>query len=84
MGEMDELNSGSLAGTKLDAVVFTDLQFSYGLPVNDSEFRFTIGSNNIFDQEPETCANSCGIIGMSPVAHDLPGRTLYLRASYRR
>lgn len=84
VGEMDEFNSGALAGTQLDGIFFTDLQVNYTVPLDNDELRFSLGSNNVLDEDPETCANACGIIGMSPVAHDLPGRTLYFRASYRR
>jgi iron complex outermembrane receptor protein len=82
--ELEEFSGGAPAGSDLDSVFFTDLQVNYTLPIDDNEFRFTIGSNNVLDEDPETCRNSCGIIGMSPVAHDLPGRTIYVRASYRR
>ena len=80
--ELEEFSGGAPAGSDLDSVFFTDLQVNYTLPIDDNEFRFTIGSNNVLDEDPETCRNSCGIIGMSPVAHDLPGRTIYVRLQY--
>lgn len=43
-----------------------------------------LGANNLFDEDPPTCRNSCGVIGMSPVAHDLPGTLAYLQLAYRR
>lgn len=46
--------------TKLDSVVFSDLQVSYNPPV----------------------CFSCGVIGLSNVSHDLPGRIGYVKLSY--
>jgi hypothetical protein len=32
----------------------------------------------VLDEDPAVC-DSCGVIGMSPVVHDLPGTVLYAR-----
>ena len=44
---------------------------------------FTIGFNNLLDEDPAFC-DACGVIGMSPVSHDLPGRVGYVRFTYQR
>ena len=68
--------------SSLDSVMFTDLQVSYNPSiVNDSIF-ITIGFNNLFDEDPSLC-DACGVIGLSNVVHDLPGRVGYIRFSYQ-
>ena len=39
--------------------------------------------NNVLDEDPPVCF-PCGVIGLSTVAHDLPGRVGYLKVSYQR
>ena len=62
----------------LDSRFFTDIQARYRLPWKDDAVTFVLGSNNVLDEDPAAC-DSCGVIGMSPVVHDLPGRTIYAR-----
>lgn len=69
------------SGSKLDSVAFTDLRASYTPEFLDDSLTFTIGFNNLFDEDPPVC-DACGIIGLSPVSHDLPGRVGYLRVSF--
>ena len=67
--------------TKLDSVVFSDLQVSYNPPVANNGVMLTVGFNNIFDEDPPVCF-PCGVIGLSNVSHDLPGRVGYIKLSY--
>ena len=69
------------SGSKLDSVAFTDLRFTYNPEFLDDSLTFSLGFNNVFDEDPSVC-DACGVIGMSPVSHDLPGRVSYLRVSY--
>lgn len=66
------------SGNTLDSRVFTDLQGRYELPYKDNRLTFVLGSDNVLDEDPAVC-DSCGVIGMSPVVHDLPGRIVYAR-----
>jgi iron complex outermembrane receptor protein len=66
------------SGNSLDSRVFTDVQARYLLPWKDDSITFVLGANNILDEDPATC-DSCGVIGMSPVVHDLPGTVIYAR-----
>lgn len=84
VSELDELSNDAPAGTTLGSQFYTDVQVSYALPIGEDDLSITVGANNLFDNDPPTCRNSCGVIGMSPVAHDLPGTLGYLRVSYRR
>ncbi len=69
-------------GTKVDSVVFTDLRLSYRPAILDDALTFSLGFNNVLDEDPPVCF-PCGVIGMSIVVHDLPGRVGYLRVSYQ-
>jgi len=65
----------------LESVAFTDLRASYNPSWADDAITITLGLNNVFDEDPPVC-DACGVIGMSPVSHDLPGTVGYLRVSY--
>jgi iron complex outermembrane receptor protein len=69
-------------GTQLDSVMFTDLRLSWNPSFADDSMTFTIGFNNVLDEDPPVCQN-CGVIGFNPVVHDIPGRVGYLRFSYQ-
>ncbi len=69
-------------GENLDSVMFSDLQIRYNPPVADDGVMLTVGFNNIFDEDPPVCF-PCGVIGLSTVSHDLPGRIGYVRFSYQ-
>lgn len=69
------------SGSKLDSVAFTDIRFSYNPDVMDDALTLSLGFNNVLDEDPPSC-DACGVIGMSPVSHDLPGRVGYLRATF--
>lgn len=68
------------SGSKLDSVAFTDIRFSYNPDFFGDAMTISLGFNNVLDEDPSFC-DACGVIGMSPVSHDLPGRVGYLRAS---
>ena len=67
--------------TKVDSVMFTDLRVTYTPDIADDALTFSIGFNNLFDEDPPVLATST--IGMSNVLHDLPGRVGYLRVIYQ-
>lgn len=69
--------------TKMDSALFTDMRLSYRPRLFDEGMTVTFGFNNVFDKSPPLCF-PCGVIGMSQVVHDLPGRVAYVRMAYRR
>ena len=69
-------------GSKLDSVTFADLRLSWNPRFIDDALTFTLGFNNVLDEDPPVCQN-CGVIGFNPVVHDIPGRVGYLRVSYQ-
>jgi len=78
---VDEMQLDS--GSKLDSAMFTDLRLSWNPNFADDALTFTLGLNNLLDEDPPLC-DACGVIGMSPVSHDLPGRVGYLRVTYQQ
>ena len=68
-------------GAKMDSAMFTDLRVSYNPSYMDDALSVTLGFNNVFDEDPPVCV-TCGV-GMSRVAHDIPGTVGYLRVTYR-
>ena len=69
-------------GEIVDSVVFTDLQVRYNPSFLDDALTVAIGFVNLFDEDPPVCF-PCGVIGLSTVAHDLPGTQGYIRVSYQ-
>jgi iron complex outermembrane receptor protein len=70
-------------GSMLDSVTFTDLRLTWTPDFANDALALSLGFNNVFDEDPPVCQN-CGVIGMNPVAHDLPGRVGYIRVSYQQ
>ena len=68
-------------GTTVDSAMFTDLRVSYSPAIMNDSLTVSLGFNNVLDEDPPICF-PCGVIGMSTVSHDLPGRVGYLRVSY--
>ncbi len=68
-------------GSNLDSAMFTDLRASYNPPILDDALTISLGFNNVLDEDPPVCF-PCGVIGLSTVSHDLPGRVGYLRFTY--
>ena len=69
-------------GSNLDSAMFTDLRVSWNPDVMDDALTVTLGFNNVLDEDPPVCQN-CGVVGINPVVHDLPGRVGYLRVTYQ-
>ena len=67
----------------VEAVTFTDIRASYRPAALAEGLAITAGLNNALNTDPPVCF-PCGVIGMSTVVHDLPGRVGYLRVSYQR
>ena len=70
-------------GNSVDSALFTDVRLSYSPRLIGEGLTVTLGVNNAFDEEPPICF-PCGVIGMSQVVHDLPGRVGYLRMRFQR
>ena len=70
-------------GNQVASALFTDARLSYTAESLGDSWTVSLGFNNLFDEDPPLCF-PCGVIGMSQVAHDLPGRVGYLRVSYQK
>ena len=71
------------SGNTLDSRLFADLQLSYRPKFSEDSTRLVFGVNNIFDEDPAIC-DSCGVIGMAPIVHDLPGTIVFLRFEWAK
>ena len=69
-------------GSPMDSVTFTDIRASYNPGFAGEAITVTLGVNNVFDTTPPVCF-PCGVIGLSTVSHDLPGRVGYVRFSWQ-
>jgi iron complex outermembrane recepter protein len=78
---VDEMTLDS--GATLDSALFTDAQVRYTPEFADNALTVSLGINNLLDEDPPVCF-PCGVIGLSLVAHDLPGRMGYLRVTYEQ
>ena len=70
-------------GSNVDSALFTDVQVRYTPDFADDALTIALGFNNVLDEDPPVCF-PCSLVGMSLVAHDLPGRVGYLRVSYQQ
>ena len=68
-------------GNKLKSRFYTDGQLQFRPSWLDSRLGFTIGVNNLFDQDPPACI-SCSLNNYDPTTYDVPGRFGYLRLSF--
>ncbi len=66
----------------LDSALFTDVQLRFTPAFANDAFTIALGVNNVLDEDPPPCL--CGVVGMSLVAYDLPGRMGYLRFTYEQ
>ena len=77
---VDEMTLDS--GSKMDSAMFTDLRLSWNPDLMDDALTISVGLNNLLDEDPPVC-DACGVISMSPVSRDLPGRVGYIRVTYQ-
>ena len=73
----------TLGGAEVASVLFTDASLSLTPQMLGDNWTVSVGFNNLLDEDPPICF-PCGVIGMSQVAHDLPGRVGYLSVSYQK
>lgn len=66
----------------LSSQVYLDLSASYVLPWLDKRAEFTIGVNNILDNDPPACF-SCQQNGFDPNTYDPSGQFGYVRLTFR-
>ena len=69
-------------GRKLKGTFYGDVQLIYTPSFLDRRMAFTVGVNNVFDQDPPPCF-SCTGPNYDPTTYDVPGQFGYLRLTYR-
>ena len=70
------------AVNKLDSTTYFDAQFRWTPAQLGESMMFTIGVNNLLDQDPPGCF-TCGLNNYDPTTYDSPGRFGYIRLSYK-
>lgn len=77
------IEQGGPTGTnKLDSRFYGDVQLMFTPSFLGKRFAFTLGVNNVFNQDPPGCF-SCGVNNYDPTTYDVPGQFGYLRVSYK-
>ena len=71
------------SGNVMGAEFYTDLLMRYRLQWREQALTVTLGVNNLLNNNPGVC-DACGLVSLSPVAHDLPGVVGYARLSLER
>lgn len=69
-------------GNKLGNTFYGDVQLSFTPSFLDKRTVFTIGVNNVFNQDPPAC-NTCTGPNYDPTTYDVPGQFGYARISYK-
>ena len=77
----DEMTLGG--ANEVASALFTDVRLRFTPEMLRERWTVSVGFNNLLDEDPPICF-PCGVIGMSQVAHDLPGRVGYLSVSYQK
>ena len=68
-------------GGEVAPALYTDISLGY-TPGLNRNWTAIVDFNNVLDEDPPLCF-PCGVVGMSTVVHDLPGRVGYPRIAYR-
>jgi len=77
------IEQGGPNGTnKLNSRFYGDVQFILTPSFLDRRFAFTVGVNNVFNQDPPACF-SCSLNNFDPTTYDVPGQFGYARISYK-
>lgn len=69
-------------GNTLGETFYTDLQFTYRPDYIEQNVSFTLGVQNLFDQDPPLCT-TCDLNNFDGTVHALPGRFFYGRIAFQ-
>jgi iron complex outermembrane recepter protein len=72
----------NLSTNKMSATTYVDLQGTWSPAAFDNAWAFTLGVNNVFDQDPPNCY-SCALNSFDPTTYDVPGIFWYARVVAR-
>lgn len=76
------LSSVDEPDNKLDSTTYVDAQLRWSPDMLGAGYQFTLGVNNLFDQDPPGCF-TCGLNNYDPTTYDAPGRYGYVRLSIK-
>jgi iron complex outermembrane receptor protein len=69
-------------GNRLGNTFYGDVQLTLSPSFLDRKFAFTVGVNNVFNQDPPAC-NTCTGPNYDPTTYDVPGQFGYVRVAYK-
>ena len=72
----------SQTGDRMNSRFYGDVQFILTPGWLDHRAAFTVGVNNVFNQDPPGCV-SCSLNNFDPTTYDIPGQFGYVRLSYK-
>ncbi|WP_157032849.1 TonB-dependent receptor domain-containing protein [Sphingomonas changbaiensis] len=74
--------STPIVTNRLNSRFYGDVQLTFTPGFAQHRFAFTIGVNNVFNQDPPPCF-SCSLNNFDPTTYDVPGQFGYARISYK-
>lgn len=77
-----EINPNDGTPNRMASRFYGDVQFIVTPGFMDRRFAFTLGVNNVFNQDPPACF-SCSLNNFDPTTYDVPGQFGYARISYK-
>lgn len=69
--------------SKIDEFNTLDLKYSYNMDMNDGNLQFTVGLNNVTDEEPPLVYDDANF-SYDPKHHDIRGKMLYMGVKFSR
>ena len=69
-------------GSRMKPTFYGDVQLTYSPGWMEHRLTFTVGVNNVFNQDPPPCT-SCTGPNFDPTTYDVPGQFGYLRIGYK-
>ncbi|MFL6763293.1 MAG: TonB-dependent receptor domain-containing protein [Sphingomicrobium sp.] len=77
-----EINPNDGNPHKMGARFYGDFQINFTPDWLERRMLFTVGVNNVFDQDPPACY-SCSLNNYDPTTYDVPGQFGYVRLQYK-
>ena len=68
-------------GNTLDSTVYTDMQVTYSPDQWDGRYSFTLGVQNLLNEDPPFCS-TCDLNNFDGTVHQLPGQFFYGRIGF--
>lgn len=77
-----EIDTNTGLPSRMNSRLYGDVQLTFTPSFLDRRFGFTVGVNNVFNQDPPACV-SCSLNNFDPTTYDVPGQFGYARITYK-